>query len=886
MSKSNRTRYRKSVTSQRDIVSSHSLAGQMENRSQYVTSSNREQRTSAPQERGKSFISNEYSDRDFPIEARKSDSLNNKRNRKEQCEFLFGVQEPFSYMYGNHYQNKENASLYTSSFRQARRANGSITYRSVVSAPPSQTGKGRSSRSSVQKAFRKEALSGTSEDTPLSGERYVSPGFSEREIVSENSSGRHDSSDLHSEHFTFHQRNVTVKKGKGHPRISRSRMKRSIAFKEELRSSKNQSFEEEKEYGAHLQSPFSSSSIRRFKRMSPEAILYGYFPKAEKSDKADTGILTEKPEMPAEGMISETSEVSEGKVPLRKGIFRSEKTVSPEKGISKKEQNHRDQAAAAAHQMREKRSVYREAQLNTTKEVQRFRRVYNPETKQFEYTLGTVRVPKSTKENILSQEGRRGIHYLHDNLTQELIKDDSAVLFNRNLAVEVADDVRNQTITASRTASAYFRQRKRTAPYRVEKKAKKQYEKKRRKYVLRKFKAENPNAGRIKQMRYRFRYFYQRKSYLLRQQGRRGGVGKAALRGTGRVLMAPLRYVVRYVSRKPVTLLVIFLCGALAIVSLADSVTSLVGIISSTSYASASQEDVLEVESYYVDIEQRWSDDTQGQLEKLAAEGRFPDSGTYDVMTLNLEGGFWHDPVALAAYMSVRFGDDDQYYLSDEVKAFLEELFYRQYRITWQYLYGIDVIYLDVTIENLGIANCVREDYREDQSTYERYQVIYEQKGNQPELFDSLMEDHLGGDSNTDYMPSSAAMSDADFAKIWNEASQYLGWHYQWGGSSPSTSFDCSGLVYWVYNHTGVASFGRTTAQGLFNMTTRIPQDQLQPGDLVFFAGTNSASPNYITHVGIYIGDGKMINAQSSGIKVANVFSGYWLRYYAGGGRL
>ena len=108
---------------------------------------------------------------------------------------------------------------------------------------------------------------------------------------------------------------------------------------------------------------------------------------------------------------------------------------------------------------------------------------------------------------------------------------------------------------------------------------------------------------------------------------------------------------------------------------------------------------------------------------------------------------------------------------------------------------------------------------------------------------------------------------------------------YVWGGASPQTSFDCSGLVQWVYGQLGVTV--PRTAQQQFNATAPVMQDQLQPGDLVFFARTYP-SAELITHVGIYLGNGRMINAPTEGdvIREMSVFTGFWGVHYAGAGRV
>lgn len=128
------------------------------------------------------------------------------------------------------------------------------------------------------------------------------------------------------------------------------------------------------------------------------------------------------------------------------------------------------------------------------------------------------------------------------------------------------------------------------------------------------------------------------------------------------------------------------------------------------------------------------------------------------------------------------------------------------------------------------------------------------------------------------------AMGDGSFAAMLEEAEKYLGFPYVWGGSSPSTSFDCSGYVSWVVNHSGVGSVGRQTAQGLFNLCTPVSRADMQPGDLVFFTGTYSTA-NPVTHVGIYVGGGRMIHCGSP-ISYASIDGNYWSSKFYSGGRL
>ena len=144
-----------------------------------------------------------------------------------------------------------------------------------------------------------------------------------------------------------------------------------------------------------------------------------------------------------------------------------------------------------------------------------------------------------------------------------------------------------------------------------------------------------------------------------------------------------------------------------------------------------------------------------------------------------------------------------------------------------------------------------------------------------------------GGDGGANpVMPDNpgAAMGDGTFAAMLAEAEKYLGWPYVWGGSSPSTSFDCSGFVSWVINQSGAGSVGRQTAQGLYNLCTPVSRSDAQPGDLIFFTKTYS-SANPVTHVGIYVGNGQMIHCGDP-ISYANINSSYWTSHFYGFGRL
>lgn len=133
-------------------------------------------------------------------------------------------------------------------------------------------------------------------------------------------------------------------------------------------------------------------------------------------------------------------------------------------------------------------------------------------------------------------------------------------------------------------------------------------------------------------------------------------------------------------------------------------------------------------------------------------------------------------------------------------------------------------------------------------------------------------------------LPPGAAMGDETFSALMAEASRYIGYPYVWGGSSPATSFDCSGYICWVYTQSGVYNLSRTTAQGIFDQCATVRREEARPGDLIFFTKTY-ASSTPVSHVGIYVGGNQMLHCGSP-IGYANIDSSYWSSHFYAMGRL
>ena len=260
-----------------------------------------------------------------------------------------------------------------------------------------------------------------------------------------------------------------------------------------------------------------------------------------------------------------------------------------------------------------------------------------------------------------------------------------------------------------------------------------------------------------------------------------------------------------------------------------------------------------------------------------------------------------HDPWQLTSFLTTLYDD----YTRSEVQAKLKETFAKQYKLTtWVEVqtryrtvvmidiftgipYTVQVPYeyriFHTKLVNKGLEVVIREELDNDQ--WKRYEIFQDTLGGRPYLFNGGL---LPGGSDgsgapgIDYTVPAEALTDEEFAAIYKEAQKYVGTPYVWGGSTPDTGFDCSGYVCWVYNQNGY-DVGRTTANGLWNKSQHISEAEAKPGDLVFFEGTYDTPGK--SHVGIYLGNGKMVSAGDP-IKYADIHSSYWQKYLSGFGRL
>ena len=260
-----------------------------------------------------------------------------------------------------------------------------------------------------------------------------------------------------------------------------------------------------------------------------------------------------------------------------------------------------------------------------------------------------------------------------------------------------------------------------------------------------------------------------------------------------------------------------------------------------------------------------------------------------------------HDPWQLTSFLTTLYDD----YTRSEVQAKLKETFAKQYKLTtWVEVqtryrtvvmidiftgipYTVQVPYeyriFHTKLVNKGLEVVIREELDNDQ--WKRYEIFQDTLGGRPYLFNGGLPpggSDGSGAPGIDYTVPAEALTDEEFAAIYKEAQKYVGTPYVWGGSTPDTGFDCSGYVCWVYNQNGY-DVGRTTANGLWNKSQHISEAEAKPGDLVFFEGTYDTPGK--SHVGIYLGNGKMVSAGDP-IKYADIHSSYWQKYLSGFGRL
>lgn len=361
--------------------------------------------------------------------------------------------------------------------------------------------------------------------------------------------------------------------------------------------------------------------------------------------------------------------------------------------------------------------------------------------------------------------------------------------------------------------------------------------------------------------------------------------------------------IVEYATTNSKTIIFILL-AALIIMVISGSLSSCTAMFNGgtqmvigTSFT-ADDEDIIGANEDYTAMETA----LRNQISNIERTNSGYDEYRYDLAEIN------HNPYELTAYLTVLFED----FTHSEVQGTLQSLFTQQYKLTLREeveirtrtetrtststdpvtgetstdTYEVEVEYeyyiLNLKLVNNGL-NMVIGNSGLSEDDMERYRVLLETQGNRPDIFEDDIYATPGGEY-TDYDIPGEALTDERFAKMIKEAEKYLGYPYVWGGALPSTSFDCSGFVSWVINHSGNGwSYGRLTAEGLRNICAIIPRSEAKPGDLIFFQGTYDTAG--ASHVGIYVGNGMMIHCGNP-ISYASIETSYWQQHFYCFGRI
>lgn len=381
-----------------------------------------------------------------------------------------------------------------------------------------------------------------------------------------------------------------------------------------------------------------------------------------------------------------------------------------------------------------------------------------------------------------------------------------------------------------------------------------------------------------------------------REAARQGAKAAGAAATTTEKAVA---YAARFVRRHKSGVIIILLLFCLFLIlnsvfsALPSLGTGMMNAVVGTSYT-AEDEDILGANEDYTALE----NELRQKSSNIERTHPGYDEYRYQVDELG------HNPYELTSYLIAKLRTYTRENVQGELRALFEaqykltltekvEIRYRTETDTWTdedgtthtdtYEVPYEYYILHVRLQNKTLPVVVNSLLDAEQK--EIYDITLELKGNKPYLWDDI---YTGGggsyDPGSDYTVPGEALSDPAFAALITEAEKYLGWPYVWGGSSPATSFDCSGFVCWVYTASGVHNLPRTTATGIFNQCAYVSPADARPGDMIFFTKTYDCD-GPVSHVGIYVGDGMMIHAGDP-IKYASINTNYWQEHFYAFGRL
>ena len=440
-----------------------------------------------------------------------------------------------------------------------------------------------------------------------------------------------------------------------------------------------------------------------------------------------------------------------------------------------------------------------------------------------------------------------------------------------------------------RHGSRFVKRKIREHPARAVQKAEARYVKRTADYHFHTAAQEHPELSKNFFARY-----WQKQRNRKQYQKRAKEAAKQGAKAAGKTAAATEKLAVKaagFVKRHPAGSVIALACILLVFLvqSCSSSLVTIgnagAGALGATTYPSEDG-DMLGAEAAYTGLE--------AELKNYL--DTYESTHDYDEYHFDLDG-LKHDPYVLISILSALH--EGQWTLS-QAAGTLQTLFDRQYILTEEVVvevryrtetrtdsegndYEVEIPYnyyiCYVTLENKNLSHLPVYFMSEEQMS--RYAIYMSTVGNRPDLFpDSPYVDRYITNPPQGYEVPGEYLDDETFAAMLSEAQKYIGYPYVWGGSSPATSFDCSGYLSWVINHSGW-NVGRQTAQGLYNLCT--PVSSPRPGDLVFFKGTYNTSG--VSHCGIYVGDGRMLHCGDP-IGYANLNTNYWQSHLYAYGRL
>lgn len=576
-------------------------------------------------------------------------------------------------------------------------------------------------------------------------------------------------------------------------------------------------------------------------------------PAGQKSEHKNSGTdMKQNASGQAEGKAEKSEQALSGDVPFDRVARFEKKAEKTRAKADKAQQNLPKKTKIKKQRLYDEQKKKAKTRLQFEKEVRPQSDLYH-------------RSPIAPAKTAVSYTGQEVKNKLHSKVAE---------VEHDNTAVEAAHKTEQTAETLARYSvrtAKYIDGQRKAAPYKKAARLKHKAEKAEIKAIHEKTLAENPqlkkSAIRKFQQKQRIKKQYQK----AKQAEQSAKAAKKTAQNTERAIRRFTAFVWRHKAIFGVILAIALLVAWLGTVLSSCSVMLTTGAnsIMVSSYF-AEDADIYAAEEYYTGLEQ----DLQARINRIERDYPGYDEYKYSMAQVG------HNPYELISYLTAVYQD----FTFNGIKGNLDELFNSQYHLritetieqrTDEDGNTYDYKILNVTLTNDGFTQTLTADQRE------LYHIYLESKGNRDYLFaDDIYANESGGPG---YTIPGEALTDETFRRLITEAEKYLGFPYVWGGSTPATSFDCSGFVCWVFSNSGVYPLSRTTAQGIYNQCARISPQEAKPGDLIFFKGTYATSE--VSHIGIYVGDGMMIHAGNP-IQYTSVNTNYWQSHFYAYGRL